>query len=44
MRSTLPGSLLAAPEWIPDGETRPRVRFFLHEVSLPVDSALTRPR
>lgn len=33
---------LGAPDWIPEGETRSRVRFFLSEVSLPNDSVVTR--
>ena len=35
------GLMRGAPDWIPDGETRRRVRFFLHEAPLPVDSAAT---
>ncbi len=42
MRSTGAGLTLGDPEWISEGETRPRVRFFLHEVSLPADSVQRR--
>jgi hypothetical protein len=35
------GLTLGAPDWVSEGETRPRVRFFLHEAPVRVVDAKT---